>query len=65
MPPGISPRRLAGTCLLLPLALIYAVAPATAWSAASPPADGVLSARLAELNKPSVRSAPPAEQAED
>jgi hypothetical protein len=50
---------------LLPLALIYAVAPATARGAASSPSDGVLSPRLAELNKPSVRSTPPAEQAED
>jgi hypothetical protein len=65
MPPGISPRRLAEACLLLPLGLIYAAAPAAALGAAGPANDGDLSARLAELAKPSVSSAPPARQAKE
>lgn len=64
MPPGISPRHRAGTCLPLVIALICTVAPATsAWAAAGRPGRGELSPRLAELAKPSVRSAPPALQA--
>jgi hypothetical protein len=63
MPPGISPRRLAGTRLSLSLALIFVVAPATAWGAAGPAAGGDLSARLAELARPALSSAPPARQA--
>lgn len=43
--------------------LAFALAPGSAWGAASPAASGDLSARLAELAKPSVRSAPPAQQA--
>ncbi len=63
MPSGISPRRLAGTRLSLSLALIFALTPGAAWAAASRPSDGDLSARLAELAKPAVASAPPAAQA--
>jgi hypothetical protein len=51
--------------LALPLALICAVAPGTARAAANRSGDGDLSARLAELAKPSVRSAPPAQQAKE
>jgi len=40
-----------------------AVAPASASAAAGPPGDGALSPRLAELARPQVRTAPPAEQA--
>jgi subtilisin family serine protease len=42
-----------------------ALAPAPASAIASRPSDGALSPRLAELAKPSVRSAPPAKQAEE
>ncbi len=42
-----------------------AMAPTSVWAAASRPSDGDLSPRLAELAKPSLRSAPPAEQAEE
>ncbi|HSR94183.1 MAG TPA: S8 family serine peptidase [Solirubrobacterales bacterium] len=44
-------------------ALACALAPASAAAATSSPSDGDLSPRLAELAKPSVRSAPPAAQA--
>jgi hypothetical protein len=64
MPPGKSPRR-AGPRTLAALALAWALSPASAWGAASRPNEGVLSPRLTELAKPSVRSAPPAEQARD
>lgn len=63
MPPGISPRRLAGSLLPLSLTLIFALSPTTAWGAGGPSADGDLSARLAVLATPAVRSAPPAQQA--
>jgi Subtilase family len=65
MPPGISPRRLTGTHLLLSLTptLLLALVPSMAQGATSPPGDGNLSARLAELAKPSIRSQPPARQA--
>ena len=49
--------------MLLPLALICAGTPAAARGAASPAGNGDLSPRLAELAKPSVRSAAPAQQA--
>src|SRR5258707_7670725 len=62
MPPGKSPRR-AGACSIAALAFACALAPASASAAVSRPSDGNLSARLAELAKPSVRSAPPAAQA--
>lgn len=64
MQPGKSPARRAGTCSLAALALACALAPASASAVASRPSDGALSPRLAELAKPSVRGAPPAEQAE-
>jgi subtilisin family serine protease len=63
MPPGKSLRR-AGPCTLA-LALACALSPASAWGAASRPDDGALSPRLAELARPSVRTAPPAKQARD
>lgn len=66
MQPGKSPRRRAGTRALaaLPLALALALAPASSSAAASRPATGALSPRLAELASPAVRSEPPAGQAE-
>ena len=64
MPPGIPPRFRLGPYAIVILSLIGAAAPATAWAAASRPGEGDLSPRLAELAKPSVRSAPPAKQAE-
>lgn len=63
MPPGKSPHRRAAIGTLAALALACALAPATAWGAASRPRDGDLSPRLAELTKPSVRQAPRAKQA--
>lgn len=45
------------------LGLAFVLTPGSAWAAARP-SDGDLSPRLAELAKPSVRSAPPARQAE-
>jgi hypothetical protein len=45
--------------------LTFALAPGSAWAAASRPGEGDLSPRLAELAKPSVRSASPAKQAEE
>lgn len=65
MQPGNSPRFRVGTCSIAILALACALAPASAWAIASRPGDGALSPRLAELAKPSVRSAPPAKQAEE
>lgn len=47
------------------LGLAFALAPGSAWAAASRPSDGDLSARLAELAKPSVRLASSAKQAEE
>lgn len=64
MPPGISPR-FRGPCAIVFLSLICAVAPAAAGAAANRPSEGDLSPRLAELAKPSVRSAPPAIQARE
>jgi Subtilase family len=50
--------------LVLP-ALIGALAAAATATAADAPGDGVLSPRLAELAKPAVQDAPPAQQARD
>ncbi len=63
MQPGKSPFRKVGTCSILALASACVLAPAAAGAAATKPGDGDLSTRLAELSKPSVRSAPPARQA--
>jgi Subtilase family len=52
-----------GVCSIAALALACVLAPGSAAAAAKRPSDGDLSARLAELAKPSVRSAPPAAQA--
>ncbi|HSS04603.1 MAG TPA: S8 family serine peptidase [Solirubrobacterales bacterium] len=57
--PGELPRRRA----IAALALALAVLPSTAFAAAGRRGGGDLSPRLAELAQPSVRSAPPAEQA--
>ncbi len=65
MQPRKSPSRGTGTCSLIALALTCAVLPPASSWAASRPSDGDLSPRLAELAKPSVRSAPPARQAEE
>jgi subtilisin family serine protease len=65
MPSRITPRFRRGPYAIAFLSLICAAAPATAWAAASRPGEGDLSPRLAELAKPSVRSAPPARQAEE
>ncbi len=65
MSPRISPRRRAGTCLLLSLALICTLAPATTHAAGGDPEGGDLSARLTELAEPSLHSASPAKQAEE
>jgi subtilisin family serine protease len=68
MEPGKSRHRRAATCSIVALALAYACAlaavPAAARAAATRPSDGALSPRLAELAKPSVRTAPPEKQAE-
>jgi len=64
MPPGTPPRRFTGALSLVALACACALAPASAWGAASRPGDGDLSPRLAELAKPAVRSAPPGKQAD-
>lgn len=48
---------------LLLAAIACACGPGAAWGAATPPSDGDLSARLAELAKPAVRAASPAQQA--
>jgi Subtilase family len=64
MQPGNSPLRRAGIWPIAALGLAFALAPGAAWAAANRPGEGDLSARLAELAKPSVRSAPPAKQAE-
>ena len=65
MPLGIPPRLRRGPYAIVLLSLICAPAPATAWAAASRPSEGDLSPRLAELAKPSVRSASPARQAKE
>src|SRR5665811_49438 len=64
MQPGNPPRRQAGLYTIVALTLACALAPASAGAAAARPGDGALSARLAELAKPVVRSAPPESQAE-
>lgn len=63
MQPGKPPRRRAWLASILALAAPCVLAPAMALAAAGPPGDGALSPRLAELAKPAVRTAPPAEQA--
>lgn len=63
---GKSPCRHVGVHLFLALALACALVPASASAALSRPSGGGdLSPRLAELAKPSVRSAPPAKQARE
>jgi Subtilase family len=52
-----------GAAALALAAAVCAAAPASALGAVAPSGSGVLSPRLAELAKPAVRSAPPAEQA--
>ena len=74
MQPGKSPRRSAWPTSLVAVAAIGALAsalsptgglaPASALAAVAPPSDGALSPRLAELAKPAVRTAAPAEQAQ-
>ncbi len=63
--PENEPRRRAGTASIAALALTWSLLAAGAAEAAIQPAGGVLSPRLAELAKPSVRSAPPEQQARD
>jgi hypothetical protein len=63
MSPGKKPRSSFGTAAVAALAGAAALALAPAAGAVSRPGDGDLSPRLAELAKPSVRSAPPAAQA--
>jgi hypothetical protein len=65
MPPGKSPRFWARSCSILALVLTCAAAAPTAAAAPSRPHHGDLSPRLAELAKPSVRSAPRAKQARE
>jgi Subtilase family len=56
---------LAAPCALaVALSASGALAPSAALAAATPPGDGALSPRLAELAKPALRTAPPAEQAQ-
>ena len=74
MQPGKSPRRSAWPASLVAVAALGALAsalsptgglaPASALAALAPPSDGALSPRLAELAKPAVRTAAPAEQAQ-
>ena len=71
MQPGKSPRRRAWPASIAALAALCALAsaggalaPASALAALAPPGDGALSPRLAELAKPALRTAPPAEQAQ-
>jgi hypothetical protein len=59
-----SPRRQVGAPALAALLLALALTPASAPAVASRSAAGELSPRLAELAKPSIRSAPAATQAE-
>lgn len=66
MQPGKSPRLRAWIHATgAAAALFAAAAPATALGASPPPGSGDLSPRLAQLAKPSVRSAPHAEQAHE
>lgn len=64
MQPGNSPFRRGGIWSIVAFGLTFALAPGSAWAAANRPSEGDLSPRLAELAKPSIRSAPPARQAE-
>ena len=74
MQPGKSSRRRAWPASIATAAALFALAstlsptgalaPASALAALAPPSDGALSPRLAELAKPAVRTAPPAEQAQ-
>lgn len=59
----MSTRCRTGICSIAALALAFALAPGLALAVANRPGGDDLSPRLAELAKPSVRSAPPAEQA--
>jgi subtilase family protein len=63
MSSGKMPRRAARALSFATAALAAALAPSLASAAERRPSDGDLSARLAELAKPSLRSAPLAEQA--
>lgn len=63
MTPGQGFRRRAARLWTAALVVACALAPAPASAAIARPGDGDLSARLTELAKPSVRSAPRAEQA--
>lgn len=63
MKPGKSLRCQAGASSIAVFLAACAVLPTAALGAAGPPGAGDLSPRLAELSKPAVRSAPPAEQA--
>ena len=65
MLPGNLCRFRLGPYAIVTLALACAAMPASAWAAANRPRHGDLSPRLAELTKPSVRSAPPTRQAKD
>ncbi len=66
MPPGKGRlRRRAGIASIASCTLIWALVPAAAQGAVGPASDGVLSPRLAELAKPAVHNAPPAQQARD
>ncbi len=56
-------RRRAGVSSVSALAFALLLVPAAALAASGPPGHGLLSPRLAELAKPSVRSLPPARQA--
>ncbi len=63
MQPGNLPLRRVAIWPIAALGLAFALTPGSAQAAARP-GEGDLSPRLAELAKPSVRSAPPARQAE-
>lgn len=65
MQPGNPPLRRVAIWPIAALGLAIALAPGSAWAAASRQGDGDLSPRLAELAKPAVRSASPARQAEE
>lgn len=65
MQSGNPPLRRVAIWPIAALGLALALAPGSAWAAASRPGDGDLSPRLAELAKPSVRSASPAQQAKE
>jgi hypothetical protein len=63
MSPGNEPRRRAGPSSIAALALAWSLFATGAAQAAVQPDGGILSPRLAELSRPSVRDASPAEQA--